>query len=388
MILKGIARCRQKGGETVKVDLFLVEKFMNTYEKKVELNLAETCVDPLTIGEFLTLVEREDFFEELKGTQLTYGFIEGSNDLRRGLANLYRTMKPENILVTGGAIGANFLVFYSLVEPGDTVISIFPAYQQLYSVAKSFGANVKLLPLRQENCWLPDVAELSELVDDRPKLIIINNPHNPTGSLIDTVLLKEICAIADEADAYLLCDESYRGLYVNPKDFVPSAVDLGEKAIVTGSFSKAFSLTGLRLGWIAANRQIIEECMNHRDYTTISNGMIDDALATLAVNQVDRIFERSLRIIRANHQFLSRWIEKEPLISWVPSRAGSVGFLRHSLDMPSEDLCIKLIKDKGIFIVPGSCFEMEGFLRIGYGCKTETLKAGLSRFKDFLNSHR
>ena len=388
MILKGIARCRQKGGETVKVDLFLVEKFMNTYEKKVELNLAETCVDPLTIGEFLTLVEREDFFEELKGTQLTYGFIEGSNDLRRGLANLYRTMKPENILVTGGAIGANFLVFYSLVEPGDTVISIFPAYQQLYSVAKSFGANVKLLPLHQENCWLPDVAELSELVDDRTKLIILNNPHNPTGSLIDTGLLKEIRAIADEADAYLLCDESYRGLYVNPKDFVPSAVDLGEKAIVTGSFSKAFSLTGLRLGWIAANRQIIEECMNHRDYTTISNGMIDDALATLAVNQVDRIFERSLRIIRANHQFLSRWIEKEPLISWVPSRAGSVGFLRHSLDMPSEDLCIKLIKDKGIFIVPGSCFEMEGFLRIGYGCKTETLKAGLSRFKDFLNSHR
>ena len=372
----------------MKVDLFLVEKFMNTYEKKAKLNLAETCVDPFTLGEFLALVGREDFFEELKGMQLTYGFIEGSHDLRQGIANLYKNMTPENIIVAGGAIGANFLVFYSLVEPGDTVISIFPAYQQLYSVAKSFGANVKLLSLRQDNQWLPDAAELAELADDRTKLIIINNPHNPTGSLVDTSLLKEICAIAEEAGAYLLCDESYRGLYVNPSDFVPSVVDLSERAIVTSSFSKAFSLTGLRLGWIAANKQIIEECMNHRDYTTISNGIIDDALAALAVKHVDRIFERSLKIIRSNHQILSRWIENEPLVSWVPSRAGSVAFLRQSLDMPSEDLCISLIKDKGTFLVPGSCFGMEGFLRIGYGCKTKTLKAGLSRFKDFLDCHR
>jgi DNA-binding transcriptional MocR family regulator len=129
----------------MKIDRFLVERFMNTYEHDVELNLAETCVDPFTLGEFLALMEREGFLEELKDTQLTYGFIEGSPDLRKGLANLYDHMEPENILVTGGAIGANFLVFYSLVEPGDTVISLFPAYQQLYSVAKSFGANVKLL---------------------------------------------------------------------------------------------------------------------------------------------------------------------------------------------------------------------------------------------------
>jgi aspartate/methionine/tyrosine aminotransferase len=372
----------------MKVDKFLVERFIGAYEHDAELNLAETCVDPFTLGEFLTLMGQENFFEELKKTQLTYGFIDGSPSLRKGIANLYDHMKPENILVAGGAIGANFLVLYSLVEAGDTVISIFPAYQQLYSVAKSFGANVKLLPLREDNKWLPDVDELSELVDDKTKLIAINNPNNPTGSLIDSDLLKKICAVAEDVGAYLLCDEAYRGLYIRPDDFVPSAVDISDRAIVTGSFSKAFSLTGLRLGWIAANKYVIEECKAHRDYTTISNGIIDDALAALALKHVDRIYKRSLEIIRTNYQILLSWIENEPLIDWVPPRAGSIAFLRYNLDTPSEELCLRLIKDKGTLLVPGYCFEMEGYIRIGYGCKTKILKEGLARFKDLLNSYR
>jgi aspartate/methionine/tyrosine aminotransferase len=372
----------------MKTDPFLVEEYMNAYEHKAELNLAETCVDPFTLREFLALMNREDFLEELRDIKLTYGFIEGSPDLRQGIAGLYHHMKPEDILVTGGAIGANFLVFYSLVEPGDTIISIFPAYQQLYSVPKSLGAKVKLLTLREDDQWLPDNDEFSELVDKRTRLIVINNPHNPTGSLIDTDSLKEICAIAEEAGAFLLCDETYRGLYVRPNDFVASAVDLSEKAIVTGSFSKSLSLTGLRLGWIAANSQVIEECKARREYTTISNGAIDDALATLAIKGIDRIYQRNLNIIRTNHRILSRWIDDEPLIDWVPSRAGSIAFLRHDLKMSSEDICLRLIRSKGTLIVPGSCFEMETYLRVGYGCKTEVLNTGLSRFKDFLDSNR
>jgi len=370
----------------MKVDPFLVEQFMNAYEHMIEVNIAETCVDPFTLNEFLTLVGQDDLFDQLKKMKLNYGFIKGSPSLLEGLANLYDHLKPENILAAGGAIGANFLVFYSFVEPGDTVISIFPAYQQLYSVAKSFGANVKLLRLREDNKWLPNVNELSELVDGKTKLIVINNPHNPTGSLVDTHLLQKICTVAEDSDAYLLCDESYRGLYLKPDDFVPSAVDLSERAIVTGSFSKSFSLTGLRLGWIAAGREIIKECLLHRDYTTISNSMIADALASLALKHLNRIFRRNLRIIRTNHQILSQWIEDEPLIDWIPPKAGSTAFLRYKMNIASKDLCLRLIQDKGVFLVPSHCFEMEGFVRIGYGCKTEILETGLSRFKDFLNT--
>jgi len=360
---------------------------MNAYEQNVELNLGETSVAPFSLMEFLTLMGREGFFEQLKETRLNYGHVEGSPAFREGLAGLYRNVKPENILATGGAIGANFLVFYSLVEPGDTVITVFPAYQQLYSVARSFGANVKLLRLRRDNRWLPDVNELREIVDDKTKLIVINSPHNPTGSLIDSDLLREICSVTEDSSVYLLSDESYRGLYINPGDDVPSAVDLSRRAIVTGSFSKSFSLTGLRLGWIASGEEIIRECLSHRDYTTISNGVIDDALASLALKHVDRIFERNLSIIRTNQRILSEWVEDESLIDWVPPRAGTTAFLEYKMDIPSLELCLRLIKEKGVFLVPASCFEMEGFLRISFGCRAEILETGLSRFTDFLNTN-
>jgi len=370
------------------VDPFLVEKFMTAHEHNVEINIAETCVNPFTLGAFLKIVGEEDFFYNYKDTKLTYGFIPGSLELRKGLADLYENLGPENILMAGGAIGANFLVFYTLVEPQDTVISIFPSYQQLYSVAKSFGADVKLLKLKRKENWVPNINELKKLVDDKTKLIVINNPHNPTGSLIDESLLSEICSIAEDAGAYILSDEAYRNLYINPKDFVPSVVDLSKKAIATGSFSKIFSLTGLRLGWIASNREIIREIEDRRDYVTISNGMIDDSLASLAVKNKEKIFERNIQIIRNNHKFLSEWIEDEPLIDWVPAKAGSIAFLRHKLGLSSNDFCIKLINEKGTFLVPGSCFGMDNYLRIGYGCEPSVLHEGLSRLKDFLDKYR
>ena len=369
----------------MKIDTFLVEQFMDTYELKVELNIAETCVDPFTLEEFLKLMEQEDFFEDFKRKKLTYGHINGSPKLREGIAKLYKHLTAENILITGGAIGANFLTFYSFIEPGDTVISFFPAYQQLYSTARSFGANVKLLKLKWEDQWQPDLEELSSLIDNKTKMIVMNNPHNPTGSLVDNNTIKKICKIAEDCGAYLLYDEAYRGLYINENDNVTSATDIYDKAISIGSFSKGLSLTGLRLGWIAANEKIIEECVRHRQYTTISNGIIDDALGALAMQNVDKIYKRNLEIIRTNFKILSEWIENEPLIDWIPVRAGSVAFLKYHLDVPSEEFCLKLIKEKSTFLVPGSCFEMEGYLRIGYGNKIEVLKKGLFRLKDFLH---
>jgi aspartate/methionine/tyrosine aminotransferase len=372
----------------MKIDTFLVEKWLNTYEHDVEINCAETCVDPFTVGEFLTLMGRENFFQELWDTQLTYGYIPGSLDLRRGIANLYTGLGPENILVAGGAIGANFLVLYSLVEPRDTVISVFPAYQQLYSVARSFGADVKLLKLNMGDRWLPDTGELRSLVDEKTRLIVINNPNNPTGSLIKDERLREICEIAEEAGAYLLSDESYRGVYIDPEDTVSSVVELYENGIATGSFSKPFSLTGLRLGWIAASRSIIEECELRRDYTTISNGMIADAMAALAMENVDRIYERNREIVMTNYRILSDWVENEPLIEWVPPSASTVAFLKHKLGITSEELCLRLMREKDVLLVPGKCFEMEGFLRIGWGGEIGVLKEGLSRFKEFLDGYR
>lgn len=360
---------------------------MNTYEYNVEVNLAETCVKPFTLKEYLEFVDTTDFFEKFQNKALTYGYIEGYSELRQGLSTLYNNVEPDNILVTGGAIEANFNSFYSLIEPGDTVISVFPTYQQLFSVPKGFLADVKLLKLRPENKWLPDLDELNELVDDKTKMIVINNPNNPCGSLIDTPTLKAICEIAEDADAYVHSDEAYRGLYLNSKDKTPSVVDIYEKGIAIGSFSKPLSLTGLRLGWITANKETIYQCMLHRDYTTISKSMLDEELAALAMPHLSRILERNNAIIRENHKLLDDWIRKEPNISWVPPTAGSVGFMKHHFDTTAEKICLGLINEKSTFLVPGDCFEHPDHIRIGYGNDKAVLEEGLGRFSDYLKQY-
>jgi len=371
----------------VKVKPFLVERFMGEHEQNVEINIAETCVKPFTLGEFLKFVEEEDFFEKIKDLPLTYGYVEGFPELKEGLARFYNNVIPEGIFITNGAIDANFQVFYTLVEPGDSVISIFPTYQQLYSVPESFGAKVKFWLLHEENNWTPDLDELNELVDKKTKLIVINSPNNPTGALLDEKMLKGIAEIAEDANAYVLNDESYRGLYVNPEDHVPSIVDISDRAIATSSFSKPLSLTGLRLGWIAtSNEDIARELILHRDYTTISISILIEKLATLAINHAEKIYERNLKILRKNFKILEKWIKEEPLIDWVPPRAGTVAFLRYHLNIPSEELAVKLMEEKSTFLVPGSCFGIENHLRIGYGNPTKIMVEGLKRFKEFLRS--
>src|SRR6056297_2997196 len=197
----------------MKIAAFKVEEWMNEYEIDAEYNIAETCVESLTVEEVLNFSDDPTArLEEIKKMQLAYGDIKGSAAFKKGVSNLYQNVSPENILPSHGAIGANFLLLYSLIEAGDKVVSVFPTYQQLYSIPESFGAEVKKLELRYEDGFLPDLDKLEELVDQDTKLIAINNPNNPSGVMMDREILKKIVKIADEADAYILSDEVYRGL--------------------------------------------------------------------------------------------------------------------------------------------------------------------------------
>lgn len=258
----------------MKIKPFAVEEWMNAWEEGARFNIAETCVDSISLDELFALTgqDRDAFLREFSARRLTYGAIEGAPAFRQGVCRLYKTLAPEHIVPTHGAAGANHHIFYSLLEPGDRVVSIMPTYQQLYSIPESFGADVRLLHLRQENDYLPDLDELRRLVASGAKMICINNPNNPTGALMSTELLREIVEIARGAGAYVLCDEVYRHL-TQTDDWCESIADLYEKGISVSSMSKVFSLAGLRLGWIATrDADVVKACLSHRDYDLISCG--------------------------------------------------------------------------------------------------------------------
>ncbi|MCK1982763.1 MULTISPECIES: aminotransferase [Peribacillus] len=372
------------------IKTFAVEHWMNLYEMEAVYNIAETCVESLTVNELISIdgTDPEKFLLDLGKNKLTYGHIEGSPDFRRLVSNQYQTLDADNVLVTNGAIGANFLLLYSLIQPGDHVVAVHPTYQQLYDVPTSFGATVDLLSLREENNYLPDLNELKSLVNEKTKMIIINNPNNPSGAIIEKEMLEEIVEIARSYDAYILCDEVYRNLLQEDDLVVPSIVDLYEKGISTSSMSKVLSLAGLRLGWIAGPKEVITECFRHRDYTTISCGMLDDILAVHALKNYDKILDRNRKIIKENLTILDAWVEQEPLISYVKPRAGTTAMLKYDLPVSSEDFCIGLFKANGAFLTPGSCFDIESHVRIGYACKTEVLEQGLQKVSEYLRTFK
>jgi aspartate/methionine/tyrosine aminotransferase len=316
--------------------------------------------------------------------RLGYGAIEGSERLRRAIAALYETPSAEDVLVTHGAIGANALAYQALVEPGDAVIALVPTYQQHTSIPESLGAAVRELRLREEDGWLPDLDELRGLAAGGVKVISLVNPGNPTGALLDAEHLEQIVAMADRVGAYVLSDEVYRGVTQTGDELTPSIADLYPRGISTGSMSKVFSLAGLRLGWMAGPREVLAAAEVHRDYNTISVGMIDDHLASIALEHRDALLARTRRIVRTNLAVLDRWVAGEPAVSYVRPRAGTTALLKYAADIPSREFCVRLLETTGVFFTPGSALEMEGFVRIGYANSEAILVEGLARTSAFL----
>ena len=368
------------------IEPFGVEQWMNEWETKAVTNLAETCVASLSAGELLDMSgRREEITRLMMDMRLSYGEIPGSGELLDAIASMYESARRENVIVMNGGAAANFLAMFALIEPGDEVISVYPTYQQLYSIPRAFGASVGLLRLRREDGFLPDMDELKKLATPKTKMICINNSNNPTGSLMTESLLKEAVQIAGSVGAWLYCDEAYRFM-AHDGGQVPSVVDMYEKGIISCSLSKGFSLAGLRLGWLAGPGEFIKEAAHRRDYTTISCSRIDDLLGCAAIQCRKNIFARNLGIVRTCAGVLDDWVNSEPKIDYVKPQAGTTAFLRYDYGIPSEDFCRKLLERDGTFLVPGICFgpEFDRYVRIGYAYEPNALKTGLGKVSEFL----
>ena len=368
---------------------FKVEQWMNEYETNCKYNLAETCIDSLTIRELIELagLDVSDYMNALADTRLTYSHIYGSPELLSGIAGLYGDkINPENILPMHGAIGANYHILMTLIDPDDNMVSVMPTYQQHYSIPESIGAEVRILHLNLENHFLPDIEKLKSLVDENTKVITLNSPNNPSGSLIPKETMEQVIEIARSVGAYVLCDEVYRGISEDGS-YMYSVADLYEKGISVGSMSKSWSMAGVRLGWIATqDMALISRCRERRDYDTISCPVIDDKLAALALANKDKIIARNRAILNANRKILDDWVNATPEVYYQRPEAGTTALVYYKKNMPSRELCKRLVKETGVLFTPGECFEMEGAVRIGYAFDPDVLQKGLDLFADFLKT--
>jgi len=371
----------------VKLEQFAMERMQSTWENRVEFNLSESGVHPLTSRQLLGDAALDAVLDQ----PLVYTQSNGTPELRARIAALYPGATPDHVQVTNGGSEANYVSVWRLVEAGDEVAMLVPNYMQTWGLVRAFGGTVREWPLvedRAANRWRPDLDRLARVVSDRTRAIIICTPNNPTGARLTSDELDAIAAIADRHGCWIISDEVYRGAEVSASD-TPSMWGRAERVIVTSGLSKAYGLPGLRIGWIVGPPDLVASTWSYHDYMTISPGALSDRLARVALSPEKRpaLLERTRGILRANLPAIESWLrDRHPAFAWLPPEAGAIVYVRYNYRINSTALVTRLRDEQSVLIVPGDHFGMDGYLRLGYGERPDYLREALDRVHALLST--
>jgi aspartate/methionine/tyrosine aminotransferase len=355
---------------------FEMERWQSTYENRVAFNLSESGVTPLTLDELLALAGGAGIGDTLLG----YGQSNGSDALRARIAALYRGASDTGVVVTNGSAEANFLAMWHLVQPGDEVAVLVPTYMQTHGLATAFGARVVEIALHESLGWQPDPDEVRRRIGERTRLIVVTNPGNPTGAVLNETARSAILEAAARSGAWILADEVYTGAELSGVE-TPSFFGAYERVIATGSLSKAYGLPGLRIGWSVSDAATAEALWTRSDYTTISPGELTDRLARIALAPAVRLrlLQRTRQLIRSGMDTLTEWLQQTGAFHWREPDAGAICLVRYEADIDSLLLAERLRAEQSVLIVPGAHFGLGRYIRFGLGGHGGPLRPALDR---------
>jgi aspartate/methionine/tyrosine aminotransferase len=368
----------------MQIQPFELERWQSIWENKVELNISESGVHPLTTSELVP--DAATTLQKILDVPQYYPQTNGSEELRSRIAELYPGAKAENILVTCGGSEANFIATWALLEPADEIVFMMPNYMQIAGLARAFGATVKPLWLREELQWGIDMDELPRLIGPKTRLIAICNPNNPTGSVLKKEERAAIVAAAEKVGAWILADEVYRGAEF---DGVMTASFWGgyDRILCTAGLSKAFSLPGLRTGWVVGAPKMVERLWGYHDYTSIGPSMLTDRLASVALEPKRRawILNRTRETLLRNYPALQTWLKSHAdTFSHLPPKAGAIAWAGLRRGQNSAQMAEQLREKKSVLLVAGEQLGMESFVRFGFGGDPEHLRKALARIDEWL----
>ena len=357
---------------------FDLERWQSTWENRVRFNLSESGVHPLTVQELLGLAGASAM--PLLGVRLGYSQSNGTDLLRERIAALYPGASPDQILVTTGSSEANFVTCWLVIEPGDTVAVLQPNYQQTWGLAQNFGAKVRPIQLHEKEGWEPFAEEIRAAITPGTKLVVVTNPHNPTGHVLSDAARKTILDRTIEVGAWLLADEVYQGAERDGRT-TPSFWGGYDKVVIVNGLSKAYGLPGLRIGWIAAPPGFTADAWARHDYTTIGPSGTSDHLAAVALDPRvrEKLIERTRRILNANYPVLEAWLKSfGDTFTWQPPQAGAICWAHYRGAMSASEIVEKIRAQHSVLLVPGEQFGMPGFLRFGFGDELQHFQEALA----------
>jgi capreomycidine synthase len=360
-----------------------LEDWLREYYFDTEIDIGSSGVESFSLGEIrellgITHAELDDLIFKDSETL-------GGLGLRKAIADRYGDGDPDRVIATHGSSEAIFLIMTALLHPGDEVVVLDPSYQQLFSIAEAIGCRLKAWPLHFENRFAPDIEEGKRLINEHTRMVVVNFPHNPTGTSLTPEEQNELVEAARRVNAYLVWDAAFAELNY---DGVPLPNPLQyERAISMGTLSKAFGLPGLRVGWCLASPAVLERFVLLRDSTILHLSPLVELIAGRAIERAPVLVGKRLRQARINLEMLGAWCDEHgDLVEWVAPRGGVCCFPRLRQVKDVEAFCRRLASIYSVLLVPGSCFKHPSHVRLGFGDATAKLGEGLSRLSALLKA--
>lgn len=364
---------------------FVMEQMMSEWENAVDINLSESGVHPMTLGELLAMDGREA--GDLADIGMSYPQANGTVELRETIASLYPGASADDVLVTVGAAEANYLAIHTFTDPGDQVVIVLPNYMQVWGVAQNRGAVVREVYLDVDNDWALDTAALDAVVSADTKMICVVNPNNPTGRIMSEAEMDAVVAAAERSGAWLLADEVYRGAEREREEETPSFYGRYDRVLAQGSMSKAYGLPGLRVGWTVGPAKAVAAMWRRHEYTTIATTMLSNHLTATALSPKVRpqVLARTRMLLRGGYGLLGEWLsEQDGVFTGTPPDAAAITFLKYDLPIGSTEWMERLRDERSVLIVPGDHFGLEQHIRLSFAVPEPELVEGLQRIHELV----
>src|SRR3954468_19360424 len=355
---------------------FLLDAWLDQHEHDIEFNLGASTGPPWTVNDILALADDETRHRFLNHN-LVYGRPAGSDSLRQAIAEL-QFVPIETVQIVTGASEALVVLMWLAAEPGANVIIPQPGYAPFSALPQSLGLETRFYHVRRENGFRVDPEEIKQLADSETKLILINSPHHPTGATISDSEMEALHDFAAERGIQLVSEEVYHPIYHGRQ--TKSAARL-PNATVVGDLSKAFSLAGVRTGWmIEHDAQRRQQYWTARAYFSICNSTTGEILSEIAIRKRDVVLGKTQEAATRNLKLLERFMgEHRDVLGWIPPQGGMTAFPWLVSGEDARPFC-QAAADRGILLAPGDCFDAPSHFRLGFAAAGDNFSKALDRF--------
>jgi aspartate/methionine/tyrosine aminotransferase len=366
----------------MKLKTFLLDDWLDQHEHGTEFNLAASTGPAWTVNEILALADDETRHRFLNHT-LVYGRPAGSDTLREAIAEM-QSVPVDAVQIVTGASEALVALMWLAAEPGANVIVPLPGFTTFSALPESLGLETRFYQVRRENGFRIDPDEIRRLADSKTKLILINSPHNPTGSTASDDEMKALHDFSADHGIQLICDEVYHPIYHGRQS--QSAARLPH-ATVIADLSKAFSIAGVRTGWmIEHDARRRQQYWTARAYFSICNTTTGEILSEIAIRKRDRVLGKAQATASKNLKLLERFMaEHRHVLGWIPPQGGMTAFPWLASGENARPFCQAAV-EQGVLLAPGDCFDTPAHFRLGFAAAGDDFSKALDRFGAFVKN--